>query len=89
MNDVTSEHDSLERSAAKTRLKVRRDFMLHLGAWLIVNAMLLAIWWLTGPAGIWPIWLMLFWGVALAFHGWWAFFGQTASEAAIRREMDR
>ena len=78
-----------EREAAARRLNVRRDFLLHLGAWLIVNAMLAAIWWLSGAVGIWPVWLILFWGVALAFHGWWAFFGQPPSGAAIQREMDR
>lgn len=80
--------EEVERASAVKRLKARRDVMMHLGAWLIVNAMLVAIWALSGRQGFWPVWLILFWGVALAFHGWWAIFGQPPGEAEIRREMN-
>lgn len=81
--------DDADREIALARLKARRDFRMHLGAYLIVNAMLVAIWALTARAGFWPIWVLLFWGVGLAFHGWWAHFGQAISQGEIRREMDR
>ena len=63
-----------ERSSAKVR-KVRRDFRMHFGTYLIINALLVAIWALKGGVGIWPVWLILFWGVGVAFHGLYAFFG--------------
>jgi hypothetical protein len=65
-----------EREAALEALKAKRDFNMHLGAYVIVNAML-------------PVWLMLFWGVGLAFHGWSAFFQKPISESDVTRKLDR
>jgi hypothetical protein len=75
------------RDVAIKRLKAKRDFKMHLGAYLIVNAMLVAIWAVSGQRGFWPIWLIVFWGVGVAFHGWHAYFGQPFTEGEIRREM--
>jgi len=76
-----------DREIAVRRLKARRDFRMHLGAWVIVNAMLVGIWALSGAGHFWPGWVILFWGVALAFHGWWAYFGQPILDSEVRREM--
>lgn len=76
-----------DREIAVRRLTARRDFRMHLGAYLIVNAMLVGIWALTGAGSFWPGWVILFWGVGLAFHGWWAYFGQPILEEDVRREM--
>jgi hypothetical protein len=75
------------RDVAIKRLKAKRDFKMHLGAYLIVNAMLVAIWAMSHEGGFWPIWLIVFWGVGVAFHGWSAYFGQPFSEREIRREI--
>lgn len=77
------------RDVAIKRLKARRDFQMHLGSYLIVNAMLVVIWALSGQASFWPIWLIVFWGVAVALHGWNAYFGQPLSEGEIRREIGK
>ena len=77
------------RDAAVKRLKAKRDFKMHLGAYVIVNAMLVGIWALSGMGNFWPIWVMLFWGVGLAFNGWSAYFQQPFTEDEIRREMER
>jgi hypothetical protein len=76
-----------ERVAAVRRLKVRRGFRMHLGAYVITIATLVAIWAMGSRAGFWPAWPLIFWGAAVAFHGWWAYFGNPVSERAIRREM--
>ncbi len=75
------------REAAIKRLKAKREFKMHLGVYLIVNAMLIAIWALSAPQGFWPIWVLVFWGVGLAFHGWHAHFQKPFTEEDIRREM--
>ena len=76
------------REAAIKRLKAKRDFKMHLGAYLIVNAMLVAIWALSSRGNFWPIWVILFWGVGLAFNGWSAYFQKPISEEDIRKEME-
>jgi hypothetical protein len=78
-----------EREVAIKRLKARRDFMMHLGAYVIINGMIVVIWAFTGHGRFWPIWLILFWGVGLAFHGWSTYFAKPISEAEIRREMGK
>lgn len=77
------------RADAAKRIKNRRDFAMHLGAFLIVNAMMIGIWALSGRGSFWPGWLMLFWAVGVAFHGWWALFGQPVTDQDIRKELDR
>ena len=75
------------RAAAVKRLKNKRDFRMHLGAYVIVNLMLIGIWALGPRVNFWPGWVLLFWGVAVAFHGWWAYWGQPESESDIQREI--
>jgi hypothetical protein len=55
-----------ERSAEPT---ARTGFRRHLTSYLLVMALLVAIWLLTDPGGyFWPIWPMLGWGFGLAWH---------------------
>ena len=37
----------------------------HLLAYVAVNALLVAIWALTGPGSFWPGWILFVWGTAL------------------------
>ncbi len=76
-----------ERAVAITRLTNKRDFRMHLGSYVIVNLMLVGIWATTGQNHFWPIWVILFWGVGLAFHGWWAYLAKPFTEDEIEREM--
>jgi hypothetical protein len=47
----------------------RDGFRRHLTSYLLVMALLVAIWLLTDPGGyFWPIWPMLGWGFGLAWH---------------------
>ena len=79
----------IERQAAIKRVKAKRGFRMHLAIYLIVNALLVAIWALSGAAYFWPAWAMLGWGIGLVFHGWSVYFLKPISEDDIRREMGR
>ncbi len=81
--------DSERREAAIERLKAKRDFRNHVAVYLIVNAMLVVIWALSGQGYFWPVWPMLGWGIGLALHGWKAFFERPISEEEISREMQK
>jgi hypothetical protein len=76
------------REAAIQRLKNKRDFRMHLGAYVVINAMLVAIWAMGPRTSFWPLWILIFWGVGVSLHGWWAYLGNSISEADIRREID-
>ena len=46
----------------------RRDFQEHLRSYLMVMALLVAIWALTGAGYFWPIWPILGWGIGVMSH---------------------
>lgn len=78
-----------DRDAAIQRLKAKRDFRWHLVTYVVVNIFMIGIWLLGSRIGFWPVWVILPWGIAVAFHGWWAYFAQPFSETDIRREIGR
>ncbi|KAA0235389.1 MAG: hypothetical protein JJLCMIEE_01752 [Acidimicrobiales bacterium] len=75
------------REAAIKRLKAKRDFWTHVVTYLIVNAVLVGIWALSGAGYFWPIWAIGGWGVGLAFHAWSTFGEKPITEERIQREM--
>jgi len=82
--------DEERRAAAIKRLKEKRDFWGHIVAYILVNGLLVVIWWVTtdGNSHFWPMWPMLGWGIGLGFHAW-DVFQKPISEEAIRKEMDK
>ena len=46
----------------------RVDFRRHLIVYVIINAMLWAIWFVTGKGYPWPVWPMAGWGIGVIFH---------------------
>jgi hypothetical protein len=78
------------REQAIKRLKDRRDLQAHLLAFVLVNAAVVGIWLVVGPAWLfWPAFLMLAWGIGLVFHVWNYFYGTRITEKEISREMHR
>jgi len=75
------------REAAVKRVKAKRDFRTHAATYVIVNAMLVGVWALSGAGYFWPIWVIAAWGVGLALNAWTVYFEKPISEAEIRREM--
>jgi hypothetical protein len=58
------------RKIAKDRVQARKGFYSHLTVYILVNLMLIAIWWFTdsGNRYFWPMWVMLFWGIGIIFN---------------------
>ena len=81
--------DAQRREAALARLEAQRDYRTHVLVYVVVNAMLVAIWALTGQGYFWPVWPILGWGIGLVLHGWKVFYEKPISEEEIQREMSR
>lgn len=72
--------------------KARVAFRWSACCYLLVNAMLVAIWFFTAPdirSYFWPIWPMMGWGVGLAFHYFRAYHGNGLSMTETEYEKLR
>jgi len=77
------------RDAAISRLKKKRDFRAHVFIYVAVNAMLVAIWAITGSHFFWPIFPILGWGVGVAANAWDVYGRKPIREDEIRSEEER
>lgn len=82
-----SEDESL-RNRALAALKKKRDFRSHIVAYVVINAMVIGIWAVTGGGFFWPVFPILGWGVGVILNGWDVYTKQP-SEQDIQREIDR
>jgi hypothetical protein len=85
--DAGSEADL--RQQAIRSLRKRRDFRSHVVAYVLVNALLVAIWAVTGAEYFWPIFPIAGWGIGLAFNAWDVYGRRPISEAEIAEEQRR
>jgi hypothetical protein len=77
----------LRREAVK-RLEDRRGLTAHVLAYVLVNLMLVVIWYATGAGFFWPLFPLLGWGIGLVFHVW-SVVSPEPTESRIHEEMER
>ncbi|MDD3718791.1 MAG: 2TM domain-containing protein [Actinomycetota bacterium] len=82
------------REKAEKRVNQKMALYSHIGSYIIVNGFLVLIWALTGAdtGNFWPVWVMLGWGIGLAFHIFSYFIGKRSDkvrERMLQKEMDR
>jgi uncharacterized membrane protein len=85
---ILSSEDKLREQAIRLVNK-KRDFRTHVVAYVLVNAMLVAIWAITGADFFWPVFPILGWGIAVAFNAWDVYGRKPLTEEEIEREMRR
>lgn len=67
--------------------EARVGFRAHAAAYVLVNLLLAAVWWLSDRGDeYWPVWPHLGWGVGLAFHAWGVYGGGGRGDAVAREE---
>ena len=77
---------------ARKRVKEKRDFWGHFGAWAAVNIVLIIIWALTYERGghPWFLWPLCIWGIFVLFHYLRVFvFERKSDRSAIEKEVER
>jgi len=80
------------REVAERRVKQRMDLWWHLGSYVIVNIFLIIVWAITGAGYPWFVWVMIGWGIGIAFHLMHYFMtisGESRRDDMIQREMER
>ena len=87
--DVTPRTDDELREQAILQLKKKRDFRTHIFIYVLVNAMLIVIWAVTGSGFFWPVFPIFGWGIGVAANAWDVYARKPITEDEIRRETDR
>jgi len=92
---ITAMTEEQKRELAIQRIKARHDFRVHLVIYLVVNAALVLLWYVTsrGADGVlgffWPVFPIVGWGIGLAMHAYTVYFPPSLTEDDIQREMKR
>jgi hypothetical protein len=77
------------RALAVERLRKKHEFYPHLLAYVLVNALFVAIWAVSGTGFFWPVFPIAGWGIGIGFHAWDTFSRPQLTEERIEREMRR
>ena len=64
---------------AKERVETIKGFYIHLIVYVLVNLMLFTINMIASPGGLWFIWPLMGWGIAIVLHAVGVFFGTLGS----------
>jgi len=68
------------------------DLFWHLGTYVIINGFLVIVWAITGAGYPWFIWVMVGWGIGVAFHIMQYLIsshGESRKQDMIEKEMER
>jgi Domain of unknown function (DUF1707)/2TM domain len=57
----------------RTPKAARHTFYRVLFAYVVINLFLIGIWAFSGRGAFWPIWVILGWGLGMAFYAFWVF----------------
>ena len=88
MKEKMSEEQIYEE--AKKRVEEKKGFRNHLIVYIVVNIMLVLIWWFTGAGFPWFVFPLGGWGIGLLFHGLGVYvFSRRSDRQAIEREAEK
>jgi hypothetical protein len=87
--DTEPRTDEELREQAILQLKKKRDFRTHIFIYVLVNAMLIVIWAVTGAGFFWPVFPIIGWGIGVGANAWDVFARKPITEDEIRRETER
>ena len=82
------------REKAEKRVNQKMALISHIGSYVIVNGFLILIWALTGAdtGNFWPVWVLLGWGIGLAFHVFAYLTGRRGDamrDKMLQKELDK
>ena len=100
-NDLSNEEKEIYEEARK-RVRDKRRFYQHFGAYLVVNGILVVIWALSGDyarswsgdwtGGKWFLWPLCIWGVVIVINFLQVFVFRTSvrgEKRAVEREVEK
>ena len=83
--------EEAQSAQAIRNIKRKRDLVAHVVSFIVVNIIMIIIWYATGQGYFWPGWVLLATGIGLVFDVWHTY-GRSSSEISeedISREMEK
>lgn len=80
---------SPEYEQARRRVERKRKFFGDLAAYVLINALLIGMWAVTGFGYFWPGWVLGGWGLLLALDARNVFIRMAVTDADIEEELRR
>jgi len=77
------------RARARKAAEDKLGFYAHLTAYILVNAMLIFIWWWAGGGFPWFLFVTLFWGIGLVSHAFATYSGGAFTERMVEKEYQK
>ncbi len=74
---------------ARKRAQDKVGFYTHFAIYVVINAMLILIWWFTGAGFPWFIFVLGFWGIGLIANFVSVFIGTGVSDKMAQKEYER
>lgn len=73
------------------RVNQKIGLLWHIGTYVVINAFMVFIWALGSRTSLWFLWVLVPWGVGLAFHVIGYFLGgeSGAKERMVKKEMEK
>ena len=83
--------EDVQRKQAVRNIKRKRRLVTHVASFVVVDIIMIVIWYATGGGYFWPGWVILATGIGLVFDVWNTYRRSPSdiSEADIHREMDK
>ena len=77
------------RTKARKSVEAKVGFYVHLIVYIVVNILLVGIWWFTGGGFPWFIFPLFGWGIAIVIHFIGTFKGLKYSDKMIEKEYEK
>ena len=71
---------------ARKRAEDKMGFYTHFTIYVVVNLVLVLVWWFTGAGFPWFIFVLVFWGIGIVAHGGSVFVGTGMTDRMVARE---
>ncbi len=74
---------------ARKRAQDKVGFYTHFAVYVVINSMLILIWWFTGAGFPWFLFVLGFWGIGLVANFVSVFIGTGVSDRMAEREYEK
>jgi len=85
------ESDEELRKKAQKRAEEKVSFYIHLSVYIMVNLLLIVLWWINGGVSTFPwfIFPLIGWGIGLVAHGVGVFAGSSYVDKLAQKEFEK